>query len=533
MANQNITPQYQSYGETSARGDQSPMEALTFKVPLTPISKAYARKRKVKVMDEDEYIGKVEKIIERDFFPELEKLKAQSDYIDARERKDYETMSRLEEKYSGVRPDTGKRLQSPATFETPLDEPRDNDPRRSDKDPNANAACDSAADANESKSDKDKNGEEEEEKINLDQFMANNTSEDNESFIELQVEEEKKHRIKNAWMYKDEALYLEMKAKQMALPSVEQQAALPYKPGNLDTWTYQNINSVFHNPEGMELTDKEKIEKAKKEKIILHGNTRISKAPWRSEKQMDKLRREVEHKEALAAGKVGIDGKELVRPETPSVNGFKLMSMTPSPALGVEDSPLMTWGEVDTTPYMLGGCDTPLVTSGGAGGGFQIQETSARDRIAHQLAENNSRYYRERKMKAMQQVKSSLKAGKGLANMSPAAQRLASGKLGIRVGTDSMLKASYTPSPARKTPGSTPTPRSTPSRTPSSKSKVTPKLGVRTKTPGTGKTSSDITDNLLDINLSKSNDKVKVNTDNLLQISSSSRPRASDFFKQQ
>merc|ERR1719300_1127549 len=156
-------------------------------------------------MDEDEYIGKVEKIIERDFFPELEKLKAQSDYIDARERKDYETMSRLEEKYSGVRPDTGKRLQSPATFETPLDEPRDNDPRRPDKDPKADAVSDSAADANEAKSDKEQNGEEEEEKITLDQFMANNTSEDNESFIELQVEEEKKHRIKNAWMYKDEA----------------------------------------------------------------------------------------------------------------------------------------------------------------------------------------------------------------------------------------------------------------------------------------------------------------------------------------
>ena len=48
-------------------------------------------------MDEDEYVAKVEKIIERDFFPELDKLKAQSDYIDARERKDYETMSRLEE----------------------------------------------------------------------------------------------------------------------------------------------------------------------------------------------------------------------------------------------------------------------------------------------------------------------------------------------------------------------------------------------------------------------------------------------------
>merc|ERR1719232_1907612 len=86
-------------------------------------------------MDEDEYVAKVEKIIERDFFPELDKLKAQSDYIDARERKDYETMSRLEEKYSGVRPKTGNRLQSPATFETPQDEPRESDPRRDQPQP--------------------------------------------------------------------------------------------------------------------------------------------------------------------------------------------------------------------------------------------------------------------------------------------------------------------------------------------------------------------------------------------------------------
>ena len=307
MANKNITPQYQSYGETSARGEQSPMEALTFKVPLTPISKAAARKRKVKVMDEDEYVEKVEKIIERDFFPELEKLKAQSDYMDARDRKDYETMSRLEEKYSGVRPDTGRRMQSPATFDTPLDQPRDTDPRRPQQGQEGDKQEGAGAEE----------GKEEEDRVTLDKFMANHTSEDNESFIELQVENEKKHRAKNAWMYKDEAMYLEMKAQQMALPSMVQQAALPYKPGNVDTWTYQNINSVFHNPDGLELTEAEKIEKAKKEKIIIHNNTRISKTPWKSDKQVDKLRKEVEQREALAAGKVGIDGKDLVRPETP------------------------------------------------------------------------------------------------------------------------------------------------------------------------------------------------------------------------
>ena len=145
-------------------------------------------------------------------------------------------------------------------------------------------------------------GKEEEDRAN--QFMAIQTGEDNQSFIKLQVEREK-HGAKNAWMYKDEAMYLEMKAQQMALPSMEQQAALPYKPGNVDTWTYQNINSVFHNPDGFELTEAEKIEKAKKEKIIIHNNTRISKTPWKSDQQVDKLRKEVEQREALAAGKVG------------------------------------------------------------------------------------------------------------------------------------------------------------------------------------------------------------------------------------
>ena len=129
-------------------------------------------------------------------------------------------------------------------------------------------------------------GKEEEDRAN--QFMAIQTGEDNQSFIKLQVEREK-HGAKNAWMYKDEAMYLEMKAQQMALPSMEQQAALPYKPGNVDTWTYQNINSVFHNPDGLELTEVEKIEKAKNEK------------------------KEVDQRKGLAAG------KDLVKPETPSV----------------------------------------------------------------------------------------------------------------------------------------------------------------------------------------------------------------------
>ena len=136
-------------------------------------------------------------------------------------------------------------------------------------------------------------GKEEEDRANLDKFMANQTGEDNDSFTKLHVESEKKlhvesekkHGTRNEWMYKDETMYLEMKDQQMALPSMEQQATIPYKSGI----------SVFH----------------------------------KSDKQVDKQREEVEQREALAAGNVGIDGKDLVKPDSPSVNGFNRMSMTP------------------------------------------------------------------------------------------------------------------------------------------------------------------------------------------------------------
>ena len=52
----------------------------------------------------------------------------------------------------------------------------------------------------------------------------------------------------------------------------------------------------------MELTEKEKIEKAKKEKIILHGNTRLVRTPWKSESQEEKIRKAMENREAMEAG---------------------------------------------------------------------------------------------------------------------------------------------------------------------------------------------------------------------------------------
>lgn len=46
------------------------------------------------------------KIIQRDFFPDLEKLKVQSEYLDAMEKNDVIRMRELHLKYTGKRPPT-------------------------------------------------------------------------------------------------------------------------------------------------------------------------------------------------------------------------------------------------------------------------------------------------------------------------------------------------------------------------------------------------------------------------------------------
>ena len=144
-----------------------------------------------------------------------------------------------------------------------------------------------------------------------------------------------------------------------------------------------------------------------------------------------------------------------------------------------------------------------------------FQDVPKRDRIALELAEKNSKFYRDKKNKAISAARSHVKTPKSItmrvSSMSPAAQRLATSKLGIRIGTDKALKAAYTPSPMhRKSSRSTPTP--------TTKTKDLINASVRSNTSKTPKlpenADSSLTDNLLNLPSSSS---------------SKSRPRASDF----
>ena len=63
-------------------------------------------------------------------------------------------------------------------------------------------------------------------------------------------------------------------------------------------------------------------------------------------------------------GRIGPDGKEVMPTQSPKVNGYGFCA-TPSPAPGVNESPLMTWGEIEGTPFRLDGGDTPASSTPG------------------------------------------------------------------------------------------------------------------------------------------------------------------------
>lgn len=518
-------------GEKKSVVEMNSKTVSEFKVPPDPnslLSRNTKRKR-VKILEEEEYADKVSSIIERDFFPELEKLKAQSQYIDATDNNDVPTMQRLQERFSSAR--VHARINTPSTFETPITDPSDGAAREDDEVASTSTATDAGS--------VDPLLADSRPKESLDKFMAKHTSEDNESFHDLMEEQYKVFRHEKAWMFKaEEQLSIQQKAEQLALPSPEEQAKIACQTkmtkGTPEGWTYKNVNAIFYNPEGVELSKEEKIELAKKERAIVHENTRFNLNPWKSEVQSEDVLKTMVAKKEASLGKVGVDGKDVVeRTGTPSINGYKLMKINDAtPQIAPGESPMMTWGEVESTPYRLEGCETPLINNAAAKDGapsFTMQAVPKRDRLALELAEKNSKFHRDKKGKAILKARANIRTPKTgsmtdkISAMSPAAQRLASSKLGIRLGTDKVLGAAYSPAP--RTPSSS---RRTPSSTPASRraaiaSSVKRAAGGSTpRTPSERpKTPARVDDSL---------------TDDLLNLpapvsaSAKNRSKASDFF---
>ncbi|XP_077995755.1 splicing factor ESS-2 homolog [Glandiceps talaboti] len=473
---------------------------------------------KKKVLDEEKYTEDMEKIIERDFFPDMEKLRAQREYIDAMESNDTEKMRELAIRFGSTRPkrpNTASTLgqgsafvdASPATFETPaMDEGRRSSPKRHRESDIFHDEDDTSEEVTNKKKKRDDS------ELSLDEYLAHNTSEDNASFVEIMQVAEDKEKQKHAWMYDVEKTQQEEQTKMLEGTNL---LAIKGEPKPVKTWTYQTKNALMYVPEGVDDSIDEKINKEKPRQIV-HENTRFLVNPFNLEQQKDTMARAAVAKAVISKGKIGPDGKELLADDTPDINGYSFVS-TPSPAPGRDgdESPMMTWGEVESTPYRLDGSETP--SRGTPGTIFRIPDVPRREKLGHSLAEKVGKRHRAKKQEALKKVTESLTSPSlkrmgsvdRMKMLSPAAQKLVNKSLGKRASTDAALRASYTPSP-QHTPSSDKTPaRLTPNRTPN---KTPGKSGTTPKLPVIGSDISSLTDNLL--NLPKR----------------TNRPKATDFF---
>lgn len=191
----------------------------------------------------------------------------------------------------------------------------------------------------------------------------------------------------------------------LEVPSIENQASTEDRPFNLDSWTFKNKNYIMYVPDGVTLTKEELINMASMRQQIDHSNTRLRLNPFDEQHNKQQLCSLAHMQTRQLDGKIGVDGKELTS-STPKLNGYGFVK-TPSPAPGVNQSPLMTWGEIEGTPFRLDGSDTPL-TPHNSGPIFKIPEQPKRERLAHALAEKASEGHRNKKIKALETARKQL-----------------------------------------------------------------------------------------------------------------------------
>lgn len=417
--------------------------------------------KKKKVLNEDVFTEKLSSIIERDYYPDIKQIRYELEMKTASKTGDYSKVLPLLEQLKK----RGQNLQqeTPAYFESPLN-----------PQPCTSSQQQSSSSISEDESKKDKDDIED---ISLNTFLNRYTSEDTEAFVKLQEESSKRkiEKLQGLLMNNLANLHNEKMEVAKALPSIEKQALLKAGYGKdvsankLISWKYKDINEAMFAPPGAPLTAVEKFAN-KSSQIVVHENTRLKVDPF-AKPQTNMLRRPasmVKSKMALKTmGKIGVDGKEITDNGTPIVNGFKIIPA--SPQIAPEDlpcSPLMTWGEIEATPLWLreDGDQTPMLRPTKTGSQqFRMPEVSARDMTAELLTnqiknKTSKQNCHNRSQSGVGHLQSSFDR---LSSMSPAAQRLATNKLGLGNSIDRTLQASYTPRPSQTSLSRlTPTPQS-------------------------------------------------------------------------
>lgn len=473
------SPTPSSYSDDGLRS--TPRSSSPEIVPRNP-------RKRMRVLDEDAYVEAIEKIIERDYFPDISKLRDRLDWIQAVKTRDPIQIRDAQLKIIERRGkkanhhhlgDTEGKTQTPgSTFLrnfTPLDDFDGRTPRTPGVSGRELPGGEVVADDGDG--DVDVN-------MSLDEFFRRYTSEDNESFSKILEKVNRKKKEKYGFLLggenEDGKLLIE-DAKRDRITDGYGTSDQP--PSTLEGWKYTAKNLLMYHPADRgeaPLTEEERAVRLNGlTKEIVKGNTRFHG------KTMDSRPREDGSVEILYTPIAGsspmhISGRDrdkskrydlddlrktpnpfYVESDKRADNGYSFVR-TPSPAPGLDESPFITWGEIEGTPMRLDPEDTPIDIGGSADGPhYNIPSAPARDVRAHSLSRDASRKLRERsnsmfKKPPLPSPHRSGSASPNVRTLSPAAQKFFRRAIAKSSSTvDESLRASYRgASPGAVTPKS-------------------------------------------------------------------------------
>ncbi|KAF9970438.1 DiGeorge syndrome critical region protein 14 [Actinomortierella ambigua] len=460
----------------------SPMTPATTNTTLvhasmTSTSRAYVSNvpppPKQEILEEDDYTAALSKIIERDFFPDLAKLKRQHAYLEAVEMGDLDRIRATALELTGKdTPLSQRRLQTPARTPryaaaavpnqewTPArvdvgkatpswknlqssggnSDPADRDPRHAAGASDQTPMLDTPLGATSSRSKRRRMSPDAEDtkaggidtSLSLDQFQTRYTSEDNASFNQIIENANRERQAKYQWMYDRETKSLRIQheggassSAQKLITQGEGHGAMDAQSGSTSTQLIVTKKEVQGSQEGEESEQGNDGNGAEKLAEMLKDKRPVAVPTWEYKVknslmyfpegvgttlvQGDLLRgnpKEIVHRNTgfqgqdllvlnqTAAAKIdassSLDGKD---GETPSVNGYKFVSSTPSPAMSQlgDDPELLTWGTIEDEPLLISSGVSPSGASH-----FKLPPTPRRELIAQKLTEKASRTFREK-----------------------------------------------------------------------------------------------------------------------------------------
>eukprot|EP01128_Nolandella_sp_AFSM9_P010510 TRINITY_DN7280_c0_g1_i1.p1 TRINITY_DN7280_c0_g1~~TRINITY_DN7280_c0_g1_i1.p1 ORF type:complete len:451 (+),score=97.85 TRINITY_DN7280_c0_g1_i1:23-1354(+) len=421
-------------------------------VPASTDTKPRKRRRE-KVLEEDDYVEAMDRIITRDYFPDLAKLRNQHDYLMAKNAGDLGKMREIQLRYqldtrnrtdardSGAAPPTP---HTPNFMATPLPSKR----RRI---------------AEIQREDGDSDEEPEQVDINklvrgskLDSFVQKFTSEDNASFQDLMDTSAEQYKQRYWWMQKDTK-------QRMLIADSNQRMAIswPHDPKNaLMNMTVRNHVPLLESELPTELVANntrfvapkpvKRKKKAGSDSVVdMTADGASSRLGEKKEKNVDL---------DVVRGLTTTEEESSV----PAVNGYEYVlepSVTP-----YRSEAITTWGEIEGTPMLLEETETPINIAGKGKNSFKIAATPKRDQIGMDLERVARTRQRVKKAQSRPVPGTPRVPGGSMTPRTPAGQRMID-KLRHRRTGSSSLAGSYTPSHDRG--GATPrTPRnfSTPVR---------------------------------------------------------------------